>query len=76
VSPDLWEKAERVLDEISAYRRVIVALSGGVDNTLMAYLAKLAVGANVIAVTADSPSLPSSDLEEAKDLRNSSGQGA
>lgn len=68
VSPDLREKAERVLDEISACKRVIVALSGGVDSTLMAYLAKLAVGANVIAVTADSPSLPSSELEEAKEL--------
>ena len=34
----------------------------------MAYLAKLALGDGAIAVTAESPSLPSSELEEAKEL--------
>jgi uncharacterized protein len=59
-------KTERILEELSGFRSVVVAFSGGVDSTLVAYLAKLAVSDEAIAVTADSPSLPSSELEEAR----------
>lgn len=60
-------KTQQILDEIRGFGRVIV-VSGGVDSTLVAYLSKLALGENEIAVTADSPSLPSSELKEAKRL--------
>ena len=65
---DLREKTERILDQIQSYGSVVVAFSGGVDSTLVTYLAKLAVGDRAIAVTADSPSLPSSELKETKEL--------
>jgi uncharacterized protein len=68
MSAPLRYKTERVINEIRNYRRVIVAFSGGVDSTLVAYLAKLALGEDAIAVTADSPSLASSELNETKRL--------
>jgi len=46
----------------------MVAFSGGVDSSLVALLAKMALRDGAIAVTADSPSLPSSELREAKEL--------
>jgi len=45
---------------------VLVAFSGGVDSSLMALLAKMAVGEKALAVTADSVTLPPGELEEAK----------
>lgn len=68
MSSDLQRKTELILNEIQSFRRVIVAFSGGVDSTLVAHLAKLAVGEEAVAVTADSPSLASSELEETKQL--------
>ena len=66
--PDLNDKAERVLSELRGFGRVLVAFSGGIDSTVVAYLAKLALGDGAVAVTAESPSLPSSELAEAKRL--------
>jgi uncharacterized protein len=47
---------------------VAVAFSGGIDSTVVAQAAHLAVGAGAIAVTADSPSVPRADLAEARRL--------
>jgi len=46
--------------------RVVVAYSGGIDSTLLAVVAGAELGDRAVAVTAVSPSLPHSDLEEAK----------
>jgi len=64
----LRAKAELILSELQSFEKVIVAFSGGIDSTLMLYLAKLELQSNAVAVTANSPSLPSSELEEAKKL--------
>ncbi len=68
VPPVLREKAMKALRMFRGFGKVIVAFSGGIDSTLVALLAKLALGKNAIAVTADSPSLPSSELRETKRL--------
>jgi uncharacterized protein len=73
VNPNLRAKASRLLSDLLSCKRVMVAFSGGIDSTLVSYLAKLALGENVIAVTANSPSLPSSELEEAKKLADQMG---
>jgi len=68
IREDLGAKASRVLAELGSCNRALVAFSGGIDSTLVTYLAKLALGNGVVAVTANSPSLASLELEEAKKL--------
>jgi uncharacterized protein len=65
---DLRNKTEIILEQMRGFEQVIVAFSGGVDSTLVAHLAKLALGDAAIAVTADSPSLPAAEFEETKQL--------
>jgi uncharacterized protein len=58
------------------FRRVFVAFSGGSDSTLVLKAAADSLTAgNVTAVTADSPSLCRSELEEAKNFAGSIGVG-
>ncbi|MCA9073960.1 MAG: ATP-dependent sacrificial sulfur transferase LarE [Planctomycetaceae bacterium] len=64
----LTEKQRQLLDVLSSYGRVAVAFSAGVDSTVVAKAAQLACGADAVAVTADSPSLASGELDEAKQL--------
>lgn len=52
---------------------VLVAFSGGVDSTLVTYVAYKVLGDRVLAVTADSVSLPPGELEEAVRLAKSIG---
>jgi uncharacterized protein len=66
--PDLRGKVQKVMEELEGYRKVIVAFSGGIDSSLVASLAEIVLGDEAVAVTADSPSLPSSELEDAKQI--------
>lgn len=62
-------KVSRLHDSIARLGRVVVAFSGGTDSTLLlAYSLKVLGPENVLAVTADSPTLPRSELAEAKAL--------
>src|SRR6188768_1874344 len=67
-TPDLIAKRDRLLAILGELQRVAVAFSGGIDSTVVAKAAQLALGTCAIAVTADSPSVARSELAEAKEL--------
>ena len=62
----LAEKERKLLAGLAAMERVIVAFSGGTDSAYLAWAAKLALGANAVAITADSASLPESHKRDAE----------
>jgi len=64
----LEEKYQRLLDWFKDKKGILVAFSGGVDSTLVAYAAKTVLGDKALAVTANSPLLPPGELEEAEKL--------
>lgn len=69
----LEEKYQRLRDLLAAYEKAIVAYSGGVDSAFLLKVAVDVLGTSVLAVTADSPSLPRAELRAAEDLARSMG---
>lgn len=65
---DLATKREQLLESIAGLGDCAVAFSAGVDSTVVAKAAQLALGDRAVAVTAVSPSLASGELEQAKAL--------
>ena len=68
VPSDIERKRDRLLQILVGYGRVGVALSAGVDSTVVAMAAKLACGANAVAVTAVSSSLAAGERELASEM--------
>lgn len=60
--------ADRLVETIRGYGRVAVAFSGGVDSTVVAKAAQMAVHERAVAVTGRSASLASGELEQAQRL--------
>ncbi len=58
---------------LAALPGAVVAFSGGVDSTALLHACRTRLGARVVAVTADSPSLPRAELADAQDLARSIG---
>jgi uncharacterized protein len=61
-------RRDRLLEILRDMRRVAVAFSGGIDSTVVAQAANLALGDAAIAVTADSPSVARAELDDARRL--------
>ena len=67
------QKYEHIQNDIKNLERVIIAFSGGVDSSLVAYIAKQVLGSNALAVTSASSSLKRKDLSLTKELAKSWG---
>lgn len=68
LTPELTEKRDRLLAVLGELPGVAVAFSGGIDSTVVAKAARLALGEKAVAVTADSPSVPRAELATAREL--------
>lgn len=66
--PDLLARRNRLLAVLRELSGAAVAFSGGVDSAVVAKAAHLALGNRAVAVTADSASVPRSELANARRL--------
>ena len=75
--PLLWESwtrprwmrsRQKLFSVLSGMGRVIVAYSGGTDSAYLAWAAHRVLGADALAITADSASIPESHKRDAEDF--------
>jgi uncharacterized protein len=68
VQASLDSKRDHLLQILQDLGNAAVAFSGGIDSTVVAQAAFMALGERAIAVTADSPSVPRAEIAEAQEL--------
>ena len=66
LSPQLSAKRDRLIELLRSYGSCAVAYSGGLDSTVLAKAAHLALGDHAVAVTGSSASMAADQLDEAK----------
>ncbi|WP_158789578.1 ATP-dependent sacrificial sulfur transferase LarE [Granulicella sp. L46] len=62
---DLKDKSELLRENLASAGSLLVAYSGGTDSAYLAYTAHEVLGERMLAVIADSPSLPRKELADA-----------
>lgn len=62
------QKVDALHTALRQWPGAVVAFSAGVDSTMLLHACRQALGLRVVAVTADSPSLPRAELAEARQL--------
>ena len=73
---DILEKYNKLKAIIGEFNSAVIAYSGGLDSAFLLYAAVDTLGVDkVTAMTADSPSYPRSEMEEAKKFAQSLGLG-
>jgi len=68
LSTELSAKRDRLIELLRSYGSCAVAYSGGLDSTVLAKAAHLALGDHAVAVTGTSASMAADQLDEAKRL--------
>jgi uncharacterized protein len=68
ISTPLADKRDRLVAILRELSSIAVAFSGGIDSTVVAKAAQLAVGDRAVALTADSASVPRREIAEAQEL--------
>lgn len=64
----MQDKQQHLIDILQEMRAVVVAFSGGIDSTVVAKAAHLALNDHAVAVTADSPSVARREIDDAQRL--------
>jgi pyridinium-3,5-biscarboxylic acid mononucleotide sulfurtransferase len=65
ISTTLEQKRDRVLETVRSFGSCLVAFSAGVDSTVLAKAAQVALGDRAVAATGTSASLASGELDQA-----------
>lgn len=68
MTPELRQKVDAILAEMTEMDQIVVGFSGGVDSSVVAALALRALGDGATAVTAVSETLAGRELDEAKEV--------
>ena len=68
MAPQIAEKYQALRDNLAAYDSAIIAFSGGIDSSLVAFVAGQVLGRKAMAVTSASASLKRTDLILAEKL--------
>lgn len=72
IRPETLQKVRRMTDAISERGSILIAFSGGVDSSVLAYVARQS-GANTLAVTVDSELLGHHGLRHAQNMADEIG---
>lgn len=68
LSDDLRAKRDRLIELLRGYGSCAVGFSGGLDSSVLAKAAAVALGERAVAVTAVGASIASGELDEARDV--------